>query len=236
MQISIIIPAFNEDKYIAPCLESILTSAPDALLEIIVVDNASNDHTAEIAHQFPRVRIVREEKKGLTKARQAGFIAAQGDLLAYLDADCRIPSFWFSCILSSFERDPSLVCVSGPYRYENVSLPVRWFIFLYWWIAFVMSKLVGYMAVGGNFVAKKESLIAIGGFDTSIDFYGEDTNIARRLSAQGKVRFDRSLFVWTSARRFEKEGFFKTGIIYILNFLSEVFLKRPVTKTSSDIR
>jgi glycosyltransferase involved in cell wall biosynthesis len=87
MTLSIVIPAFNEEKYIGDCLKSCLKFAPANLREIIVVDNASTDRTAEVARGYgPLVRVVSQPKKGLTHARQAGFEAAQGDIMMSIDA------------------------------------------------------------------------------------------------------------------------------------------------------
>ena len=93
-----------------------------------------------------------------------------------------------------------------------------------------------YMAVGGNFAARRNALEAIGGFDTNIAFYGEDTNIARRLADVGKVIFDLGLVMPTSARRLDEEGFVITAMRYVANFMSEVVLKRPSTSTYRDVR
>ena len=64
MQISVIIPAFNEEKYIEDCLKILATNLPKEVIEIIVVDNASTDQTSEIAKKFRKVRVVREDEKG----------------------------------------------------------------------------------------------------------------------------------------------------------------------------
>ena len=69
MNISIVIPAYNEEKYIGDCLRSIVATRTDEILEIIVIDNASTDDTAMVAQQFPGVHVVHEPQKGLTRAR-----------------------------------------------------------------------------------------------------------------------------------------------------------------------
>ena len=74
------------------------------------------------------------------------------------------------------------------------------------------------------------------GFDTSIAFYGEDTNIARRAHVFGKVKFMPSFIMETSGRRLAGQGAFYTAVIYITNFLSEVLLHKPVSKGYQDIR
>lgn len=88
MRISVVIPAYNAEPYIACAIESCLqqTEPPD---EIVVVDDASSDHTAEIAERFGRlVRVIRLSKNGgLSIARNQGVEASTGDWIAFLDAD-----------------------------------------------------------------------------------------------------------------------------------------------------
>lgn len=245
MKISIVIPAYNEEKYIARTLESIVKNATAELLEIIVVDNACTDKTARVALAFPKVRVVDEPEKGLTRARQAGLAAASGEILAYLDADTLVDKHWFEILIQQFQNDDRLVCLSGPYRYygHNPSgsrLVNVWYAFWiriwHWFIDRISNTEKGYVIMGGNFAAKKDALIKAGGFNTKIEFYGEDTDIARRLHLVGKVKFANEFWVKTSARRFNKEGLIRTAIRYLLNYLSVVVLKRPLTSKYSDIR
>jgi hypothetical protein len=92
------------------------------------------------------------------------------------------------------------------------------------------------MVVGGNFAVRRSALEQIGGFDTSIAFYGEDTNIARRLKAAGKVKFLLRLPMRTSSRRLAAEGMTVMAFKYAANFLGEVVLKRPLTDEYRDVR
>src|SRR3989338_9632627 len=101
--ISFIIPAYNEEHYIGPCLESVLAYAGDSIEEIIVVNNASTDRTAEVAGAFPKVRVVHEPRKGLTYARERGLKEARGELLAYIDADTRLHARWLPIVTEEFE-------------------------------------------------------------------------------------------------------------------------------------
>ena len=236
MTISVTIPAYNEEKYIGDCLRSIKERTPENLLEIIVVNNASTDRTAEVAAAIPGVRVVEEKQKGLTKARQRGYLESKGDLIACIDADTRVPQGWFEILNREFARDPNLVCLSGPFRYYDLPERQGRVVRLWNWCAEHVSSMSGKVVQGGNFIVKRSALEKIGGFDTKIEFYGEDTNIARRLAEVGKVKFTRHLFMNTSARRLHSEGMVKTGSTYLTNFLSELFLKKPVTKKYRDIR
>lgn len=89
--LSIIVPAYNEEKTITNVLTAILESNPD-LHEVIVVDDGSKDRTAELAEAFilnqPRVRLIRQPKNaGKTEALKTGFAASTGDIVIVQDAD-----------------------------------------------------------------------------------------------------------------------------------------------------
>jgi glycosyltransferase involved in cell wall biosynthesis len=237
MRASLIIPAYNEEEYIGECLASVLTHAPGEFLEIIVVDNASSDRTAEIARSYPGVTVIYESKKGLPSAREAGRKQASGDYLAYIDADCRLQPHWLPLAKKVFADHTDAVSISGPARYWDANLLQRSVLNAFWWISSpLMYRLVGYMIFGAHFIVKKEALEKIGGFDTGISFYGEDTDLARRLSRWGKTVFRMDFYIFSSARRFKKEGIIKSNFVYTMNFLWPVLFGRPFTYTHQDIR
>ena len=236
-KISLIICAYNEEKYIGDCLDYAIKNSKGKLFEIIVIDNVSTDNTKAEALKRPNVKVVREEKKGLVRARARGFAEANGDILAYLDADTRMPEGWIDRLVDEFENNPNHVCVSGPYIYHDIPKHQQLLVKMYWhFIAMPMYWMVGYMAVGGNFAIKKETLVKMNGFDTNIEFYGEDTNIARRASKFGKVKFIPSHYMYTSGRRLTNQGLLTMFKEYGLNFLSEVLLHKPVTDEYKDFR
>lgn len=238
MRLSIIVPAFNEEAYILDCLYHILEeirlcSCPSEV-EVLVVDNASTDATPRLANVYD-VRVVKEPNKGLTKARQAGLEASYGEVVGYVDADTRMPPGWIDKVLEGFQ-DSDVVCMSGPYIYYDATLVQRALVRSFFYVGKATYWVTRYMAIGGNFAARRSALEKIGGFDTEIDFYGEDTDIARRLCAVGKVKFTFDLPMPTSARRMHGEGIVTMGRKYLVNFLSEVILKRPVTQVYKDFR
>ncbi|MBI2476275.1 MAG: glycosyltransferase family 2 protein [Candidatus Taylorbacteria bacterium] len=237
MKISIVIPAYNEERYIGRCLSSIFREGGENFAEIIVVNNGSTDGTAEVVGKFSGARLVSEPRKGPNAARQRGLLEVQSELVAYLDADTEIDKNWLPSAAKEFTRRPDLVCLSGPFFYWDLTRLESVLVRVYWYcLATPVYFLLGYMAVGGNCVIKRDALRDIGGFDTSINFYGDDTNMARRLHKVGKVKFKASFSVWTSGRRFKGQGFFKTGLLYAGNFFSEVILHRPLTKKHRDVR
>jgi glycosyltransferase involved in cell wall biosynthesis len=240
MKFSIVIPAYNEEKYLGNCLRSCLKQATPDLLEIIVVNNASTDRTEQVARSFaqesPLVRVVYESWKGLTRARQRGFKEVRGDVLLSIDADTQIPDGWFQAMKQELEK-PGVVCASGPYVFHDVPAWQRFFVMLYWGIpARFTYFFTGFMVVGGNFAAKMDALRRAGEFDTSIDFYGEDTDVGRRLHRIGKVKYAARCWIYSSGRRLAGDGLIRTPFVYALNYLSMAFLKKPFTKTYTDIR
>jgi glycosyltransferase involved in cell wall biosynthesis len=236
MKITLAIPAYNEEKYIGNCLRSVEKYSRD-IFEVIVINNASTDKTKEVAQSFSFVRVVDEPKKGLTSARAKVLSEAQGDVIAFMDSDTVMPAGWIDNIKYEFDKNDKLVCLSGPYKYYDATIFSKIGNWVYWvFLGMPTYFVLGYMAVGGNFVASKKALESIGGFDTTIDFYGEDTDIARRLAKVGKVKFSLSFFMYTSARRFAGEGTISTAIKYVVNFVNIAFKGKPYTSEHRDIR
>ena len=244
MQLAFVIPAYNEENLIGSCLESVIRekerSGIDA--EIIVVDNASTDRTRKIASSFPGVRVLSEKKKGPTYARRTGFEATRAEFVAVIDADTILPRGWIDKVRSIFEKKPELVAVSGPYIYYDLSFWNRFLVRCFYFLSFLVYLLVrfvfraGSMVQGGNLVMRRTAWIKAGGYDTSIAFYGDDTDIAVRLSKVGPVKWTFKLHMLTSGRRLGGEGVFKTAGTYTLNYFWVLFWGRPATKNYNDIR
>ena len=241
-RISVIVCAHNEARYLPACLHSLLaqTRPPD---EILVIDNASTDQTATVAWQVPGVRVVDEPRKGLPRARETGRHHATGDVLAYLDADCRAPLMWVERLERRFRADPSLVALSGPYRFYDWDWWGRCLIGAYDVTVAPLTQLLvknilrlGTIFYGGNFAVRSDVLDLIGGFDTTIEFHGEDTNLGRRLFRVGKVSLVRDCFLYTSARRYRAMGKGAVFRLYVRNFTSELLHHRPKDATHLDVR
>jgi glycosyltransferase involved in cell wall biosynthesis len=255
MRLSFVVPAYNEEAYLPACLESILeqTSAlPAGTTEIIVVNNASSDRTREVALSYPGVIVVDEPRKGLTFARQAGFAASSGSLIANVDSDSRLTPGWVEKVLTTFDESDArahvskthkpLAALSGPVLYYDLSARDRLFVHVFYligWATYAMNRYilrVGSMVQGGNFVTSRRALEDIGGFNLAISFYGEDTDIACRLNTVGEVRFTFDLKMFSSARRLKKEGMLTMAGRYSINYFWTTFFKRPFTHTHIDIR
>jgi glycosyltransferase involved in cell wall biosynthesis len=242
LRISVIVCAHNEARYLPACLYSLLaqTRPPD---ELLVINNASTDATRAVAQQIPDVRVVDEPRKGLVVARETGRRVATGSLLVYVDADCRAPLTWLERVEARFAGDPKLTALSGPYRYYDWDWSGRLLIRAYdFTIAPATQLLVKYVLrlgtifYGGNFAVRREALEEIGGFDTSIEFHGEDTNVGRRLYRAGKVGLYHDCYLYTSARRYLAMGKGAVFRLYVRNFTSELLHHRPRDTSHLDVR
>jgi glycosyltransferase involved in cell wall biosynthesis len=245
MRISFVVPAYNEETYLPDCLDSILAQTrdlPAGSVEIIVVNNASTDRTREVALSYPGVQVVDEPRKGLTHARQAGFAASTGELIANVDSDSRLTPGWLAQVLSTFAAEPKLVALSGPFVYYDLTPKQRTGVQLFYaaaFLAYVLNRYIlraGSMVQGGNFVLRRDALEQIGGFNLDISFYGEDADIARRLHRVGRVKFTFDLKMFSSARRLKKEGMFTIAARYSINYFWTIFRKRPFTDHYIDHR
>ena len=234
MKLSLVIPAYNEEKNIIDLLEIVYYYLGVNFSEVIIVDNASLDRTSELVRRFIdnnqlyNFRLIREERKGVTRARQRGFKEATGDVIVFIDADCIPSQEWIKQIGTEFKTDPNLACLSGPYKYYDLSR-YNPFQYIFKYACLIGYYLSGSVLLGGNFAIKRSVLEQMGGFDTSIEFFGEDTNTARRAKQFGKVKFTTKLEIATSARRFIGDGWLKTMWNYSKSWVSEALLHKSIS-------
>jgi glycosyltransferase involved in cell wall biosynthesis len=244
MKLSFVIPAYNEENGVGACIDAIKKDVQGLPYEteIIVVDNASTDRTAAVAGSYPGVKVVHEKEKGIVHARRAGFLASTGDIVANIDSDTHILPGWSKKVMAAFAKDKKLVAISGPFIYYDAPWEVRFFTRLFYYLGYGFYLInrfvlhVGSMLQGGNFAVRRSAMIAIGGFDVNLKFYGEDTDIARRLTKVGKVKFDFGLPADSSGRRLAKEGGIRIAFRYAINYFWITFFKKPFTDDYKDIR
>jgi glycosyltransferase involved in cell wall biosynthesis len=240
--LTVIVCAYNESRFLPACLHSILAQTRPAD-EVMVVDNASSDDTGAVARSIAGVQVVQEPRKGLVVARETARRLARGEILAYIDADCRVPLQWLERIEARFARQPALVAVTGPYRFYDWDLLGRLLIRGYDLLVAPPTHLLvhhgfgaGAILYGGNFAVRRRALDSIGGFDQSIEFHGEDTNLGRRLTPLGHIAVARECWVWTSARRYRAMGKGRVFKLYVRNFWSEILRHRPADREHLDVR
>lgn len=112
VSVSVVICTRDRPQDLTRCLASLGRCVPPPC-EVIVVDNAPrNDATAQAVRAFPGVRYVREDRPGLSLARNAGIKAAAGEIVAFTDDDVELPEDWIARLAAPF-TDPEVACVTG---------------------------------------------------------------------------------------------------------------------------
>jgi len=225
MFISVVIPAHNEERYLGRCLEALRAqSYPASRFEVIVVDNASTDGTAEVACRFG-VRVVREPRKGVARARQTGFEAARGGIIASTDADTRVPSYWLARIAAHFRVNPALGAVYGPVHWPDGRPVEQWALrYPVTWTLWISNRVGHSLWWGSNFAVRRDVFFAAGGFP--VDWPScEDTDLSLRVSRIATVRFDPDLIVYASNRRM-REGWLRIAGRVMMDTVNRFVLGR----------
>jgi hypothetical protein len=116
---SIVITCYNQAGYLADAIRSALAQAPDASsnsVEVVVVDDGSNDRTSSVAQGFPQVRYLFQPNWGLSAARNAGLDASSGQYVCFLDADDILLPGAIESGLRMFDEHPDCAFVYGDFR------------------------------------------------------------------------------------------------------------------------
>lgn len=194
--ISIIIPAYNEESFIGDTLKSVFSSDFIGTYEVIVVCNGCTDKTAEIAGKTD-AKVFNAPTKGAPEAANFGAKQAEGKTLAFLDADSVISKN----LLEEVSKAVNKNYIGGRtvVRWQGESLVAKIF------------SLVSYVHVhkwGGFCFVNKNIFDEVGGYKTGAK-YGFDFDLAKRVSHRRKVALLHKSYIITSDRRFAKEGWWK---------------------------
>ncbi|MBV8451109.1 MAG: glycosyltransferase, partial [Deltaproteobacteria bacterium] len=196
-KVSIVICAYNAERTLRQCLES-LRRLDYPNYEVIIVDDGSHDATAQIASNFPEFRLIRQPNKGLSAARNVGLHAALGELIAYTDSDCVVDPHWLAFMVRAI-ADGGLDGCGGPNYAPHED----------GWIEGCVAASPGAPShvligderaehlAGCNMLFRKAALEDAGGFDPQFTAAGDDVDICWRLIDAGYVLgYCPSAFVW----------------------------------------
>lgn len=188
--VSVIIPVRNRPEKIAACLDSLgQIDYPLGRTEIIVVDDASEDRTPEVASRYPVNLIPLKEPKQASFCRNRGAQTAKGEILAFVDSDCLTDPLWLRELLPAF-KDPSVGAVGGLVdshslkdgleRYEKVRSSLNM------GLRFKSSHEgdLFFYVPSCNLLVRRELFLGIGGFRTDMHV-GEDVDLCWRLQDEG---------------------------------------------------
>jgi len=212
--VSVVIPALNEEEEIGECLES-LRRQSFSDFEVIVVDNGSTDATASISRAYG-AHVIKEKERGIARARQTGFEAARGKIIASTDADTIVPTDWVARIYHEFVDNPTLCGAFGPFHLKRGSSPdprINCLIPCLERIGTSYHRGTAALGLpqfsGTNLAVRKDVFFQVDGFRSPKDghYYqrSEDIQLGLKLHRAGKVRFLEDLAVCTSARKLDKD-------------------------------
>jgi glycosyltransferase involved in cell wall biosynthesis len=212
-KISVVIPAYNEEKYITNTLLS-LQKQKTKDVEIIVVDNNSTDKTAAISKKYAKV--IKEKRQGIGIARNSGARIAKGKIIVFLDADTKASPHLINIYSKAFAD--GVVAATGPILpLEKVSKKMQ---IGYKIVSIIMIKasiITGKpLLIGSNFAVRTDVFKKIKGFNEKLKTY-EDFDLSERLRPQGKIIYIKKAVAYASTRRVQSWGMLKYTIYHFLN-------------------
>lgn len=225
---SVVIPAYNEEKLLPLCLESLAQQKTVRKFEVIVVNNNSTDTTEKVAKKFDSrlsLKVILEKKKGRGAARHAGFKHARGKIILSTDADTILPPNWIESTAQAFENQ-TIVATTNPSMIQDCSWTQNTFFnFLMPLGMRVYRRIFGhYWLSGFGSAIRKEIYQKSGGFDGELNAM-EDIELSFRVMKLGTIQcifHSRPIF---SGRRFKK-GLIRGVAEYAKPFFAYLFLKR----------
>lgn len=239
MTATVVIPALDEEKHIASCLESLCAQATREPFDVIVVDNGSTDHTTDIARGYQgrlQVRVIQEKQRGRGAARATGFAYARGEFIFSTDADAVLPLDWIESFLTILRTRPGVVAVTCAPRIEDCTPRQNWLFnrIIPYFLRINIFTLGHHGLCGFSFAIPRDIYERSGGFNRNADAY-EDLDLARRVRKFGTIVFDIKCRVTFSGRRF-RNGLLRGWSEYIITFIKKfIFHKdRVILSTMED--
>jgi glycosyltransferase involved in cell wall biosynthesis len=222
VEISVIIPTYNEEKGIEVTLKSLsMQTFPRSEYEIIVVDGNSTDRTREIAARLAD-KVVLQKGKGVGGARNDGVAVAGGRIVVHTDGDAIVSEGWLENIRSIFKGD--VVCVCGPDspreaegRYRAFYGVVNSFVYLVSLMGFVWTR-------GTNTSVRRDAFVAVGGYSDLPIL--DDGELGLRLKKVGRIVYSPGVGVKVSMRRFKKHGISSIFSLWLKNDLMMLVARR----------
>ena len=239
--VSIVIPSVNEESVIGRTLSHLRDALPRGTYEIIVVDDESTDRTVEIARKSADKVIVRTgEIHSIPRGKNAGGRAAQGEFIAFLDADCEPekPKEFFEKALALFNENPALTGLTCSLKvfpsmatwadrvvFGGVNLTFR-----------LINNVLRRGGASGEFqMVRRKTFEATGGFNEALPV-AEDQDFFQRVAKLGRVRMEPGLTVWHTGRRAHKLGWPRLLMHWWVNYLSITLRGQSAFKEWKDIR
>jgi len=205
VDISVVVPVYNGERTIQKTIEALLSQKTEKSYEVIVVNDGSTDETPNIIKNYP-IKVITQKNAGPSAARNTGWEAASGEIVAFTDSDCVPVQGWIEAIVKHFE-DPSVGGVGGTYKTENTGSILATYIGED--IRFRHDRLGKEIEATGTFSAafRKKLLERVCGFDeTYKKATAEDFDLCFAIRKTGhKIIYEPEAIVG----HYHKERFFK---------------------------
>jgi GT2 family glycosyltransferase len=196
-KVSVVVCAYNAERTMSPCLAS-LEKLTYPNYEVIVVNDGSTDSTREIAERYEYIRLINQENKGLSAARNIGIAAATGEIIAFTDSDCVADPDWLTYLVATFLRSGRLA-VGGPNfpPPEDALVPSAVAVSPGGPTHVLLNDEVAEHIPGCNMAFRKSALEEINAFDPVFRAAGDDVDLCWRLQNQGyQIGFSPAAVVW----------------------------------------
>ncbi len=225
--LSLIVPAFNEEQYLPQTLAAIqqsveaLPQANEVKVEIVVVDNASTDNTPSVARQAGAI-VVQEPVQGIARARNSGARTATGRYLVFVDADTIVPPSFLGRVYA-LSSHGNVVGGAVDTDYRPRSRVIKGYLMIWRVIAGSLR-----MAQGVTQFCTRTAFEEVGGYDESmymsedVDFYWRLQRYAKEAGAE--VAYVSDIQVVPSTRRFDKWPLWRT-LLMTNPIASRLFLR-----------
>ncbi|HIH18551.1 TPA: glycosyltransferase [Candidatus Micrarchaeota archaeon] len=225
VDVSILIPSYNEEKYIGACLASIKRQKFSGTYEIILGDGNSKDKTQRIAKDYG-CRVVREAWGTPSGGRYAAAKAAKGRIFAITSADVELTEEWLSELVKPFERDRNVSWGVGSVSPQDGNLLEKIGAYILNIMASVLN-LVGLAYVNAdNLICRADAYKKCGEFNPKL-MTSEDTDLGMRLMKTGKFYYIPRAKVLISMRRIRKWGYFNFVMFHTGNWFNTHVFARP---------
>jgi glycosyltransferase involved in cell wall biosynthesis len=196
-KVSVVVACYNGARTLRACLDSLgRLNYPD--YEVILVDDGSTDATPEIATLYKEVRYIRQSNHGLSVARNTGIEAAQGEIIAFTDADCRADEDWLYYLIGDLLG--SRFAGIGGHNFlppEDSAVAAAVLVSPGGPAHVMLTDRIAEHIPGCNMVFYRWALKEVGGFDPIFTKAGDDVDICWRLQQRGyRIGFNPAGFVW----------------------------------------
>ena len=220
-KLSVIIPSYNEEKYIEETLKR-LKKQSYMNIEVIVVDSSADDKTRKISEKYADKTIYLSER-GIAKARNVGAKAASGDIFVFVDADTLLEDGALKEICRSFD-DPKVAGVCS-YIEVDSSFLNRLLFKAVSESVWILSKLNLPLFYGMCVSYRRCVFEKVNGFNEEL-VTTEDLDVSRRAARFGKCILNKKVRVLTSARRVEKGGFLTIVMFHVINLVNFLLFRK----------